>query len=59
MKFKDLPDGTEFRVTLDMKAGMDVVYVKAVEDGARHNAVRVDTPSQTVSIPPNFEVTPV
>ena len=37
---------------------MNVVYVKAVEDGGPHNAVRVDNSAQTIRIPDDFDVTP-
>lgn len=56
MKFKDLPDGSTFQVEEDVKAGMNVIYVKAVEDGPPHNAVRVDNSSQAIYIADNIRV---
>lgn len=58
MKFKYLPDGTKFRITQDMNVGMDVVYVKALEDGGIHNAVRTDNSNQTIRIDDHVQVTP-
>ncbi|XAG95331.1 hypothetical protein MIF8_40 [Erwinia phage MIF8] len=59
MKFKYLPDGTKFRITQDMEAGMDVVYVKALEDGPYHNAVRTDNSSLAIRIDDNVRVVPI
>ena len=56
MKFKDLPDGSTFQVEEDVKAGMNVIYVKAVEDGLPHNAVKIDNSNQTVYIADNIRV---
>lgn len=56
MKFKDLPDGSTFKIEEDVKAGMDVVYVKAIEDGGSHNSVRTDNSNQTIYISDNVRV---
>lgn len=42
MKFKELIDGSTFQVEEDAKAGMDVTYLKTLEDDGDYNAVRID-----------------
>ncbi len=59
MKFKELPDGETFQIEEDVKAGMDIKYVKALEDGGPHNSVRTDNSNQTIYIADNVRVVPV
>ncbi len=59
MKFKELTDGSYFQVEADAQAGMDVTYVKALENGASHNAVRTDNSNQTIRIDDNVRVVPI
>lgn len=59
MKFRDLEDGAFFRVAEDVKAGMDVVYMKTIEDGGPHNSVRTDNSNQTIRIADDVRVVTV
>lgn len=56
MKFKDLPDGSTFKIEEDVKAGMDITYLKTIEDGGPYNSVRIDNANQTIYISNNVRV---
>lgn len=57
MKFKDLPERTQFKLTKDAEIGMDIVYIKSYQEGGRYNAVKLGTPTVPVVIQPDFNVT--
>ena len=57
MKFKDIPVFTKFRLTLDWKAGIDIVYVKMTDAVDSYNAVKVSNPDYPLTIAADFEVT--
>lgn len=51
MIFSKLPDGARFWIGSQ-------IYIKTLEDGARHNAVNANDSRQTVFVPDHFMVQP-
>lgn len=59
MIFEELPDGAHFKLLVDVRYGMSVTYIKTMEDGPNHNAVRLNNSNQTIHINKDMEVIPV
>ena len=53
MKFKELPDGSKFRVKADYEDGLDIIYVKDSSSGL---STRTDNPNQTIRIADDIKV---
>lgn len=53
MKFKELPDGSKFRVKADYESGLDIIYVKDSDTGI---CIRTDNPNQTIRIADDIKV---
>lgn len=57
MRFSEIEVGQKFRITLDWKEGIDIVYIKTSNSLIEGNAVKVDFPDKPLGISPEFKVT--